>query len=81
MLNGNTGVMRSMMAELTDESNMARGFSFISVTWAVGSTLGFGILLAFFVLWLISGPPDSLLVVCYPGHKIVAKSLLTSFLG
>ncbi|KAI9452893.1 MFS general substrate transporter [Lactarius psammicola] len=40
MLNGNIGVMKSMMAELTDESNMARGFSLISVTWAVGSTIG-----------------------------------------
>ncbi|KAH8993668.1 major facilitator superfamily domain-containing protein, partial [Lactarius deliciosus] len=40
MLNGNIGVMKSMMAELTDETNMARGFSLIPVTWAVGSTLG-----------------------------------------
>ncbi|KAN0136102.1 Major facilitator superfamily domain containing protein [Lactarius tabidus] len=40
MLNGNTGVMKSMMAELTDESNMARGFSLIPVTWAIGGTLG-----------------------------------------
>jgi hypothetical protein len=41
MLNGNNGVMKSMMAELTDETNMARGFSLIPVTWAVGGTLGF----------------------------------------
>ncbi|KAH8989132.1 MFS general substrate transporter [Lactarius akahatsu] len=40
MLNGNIGVMKSMMAELTDETNMARGFSLIPVTWAVGSTIG-----------------------------------------
>ncbi|KAI9443935.1 MFS general substrate transporter [Lactarius indigo] len=40
MLNGNIGVMKSMMAELTDETNMARGFSLITVTWAVGSTIG-----------------------------------------
>ncbi|KAI9452891.1 MFS general substrate transporter [Lactarius psammicola] len=40
MLNGNTGVMRSMMAELTDESNVSRGFSLITVTWAVGCTIG-----------------------------------------
>ncbi|KAH9030864.1 major facilitator superfamily domain-containing protein [Lactarius deliciosus] len=40
MLNGNIGVMKSMMAELTDETNMARGFSLIPVTWAVGSTVG-----------------------------------------
>ncbi|KAN0136114.1 major facilitator superfamily [Lactarius tabidus] len=40
MLNGNVGVMKSMMAELTDETNMARGSSLIAVTWAVGGTLG-----------------------------------------
>ncbi|KAN0130269.1 major facilitator superfamily transporter [Lactarius tabidus] len=40
MLNGNIGVMKSMMAELTDETNMARGFSLVPLTWAVGSTVG-----------------------------------------
>ncbi|KAI9443932.1 MFS general substrate transporter [Lactarius indigo] len=40
ILNGNTGVMKSMMAELTDETNMAQGFSLITVTWAVGGTIG-----------------------------------------
>ncbi|KAH9026658.1 MFS general substrate transporter [Lactarius hengduanensis] len=40
MLNGNIGVMKSMMAELTDETNMARGFSLIPVTWAVGGAIG-----------------------------------------
>ncbi|KAH8985282.1 MFS general substrate transporter [Lactarius akahatsu] len=39
-LNGNVGVMKSMLAELTDETNMARGFSLIPVTWAVGGTIG-----------------------------------------
>jgi hypothetical protein len=51
MLNGNTGVMKSMMAELTDETNLARGFSLISMTWAVGGTIGFVILLLCVVLW------------------------------
>ncbi|KAF8265571.1 major facilitator superfamily domain-containing protein [Lactarius quietus] len=37
---GNAGVMKSMMAELTDETNMARGFALISVGWAVGGTIG-----------------------------------------
>jgi len=32
--------MKSMMAELTDETNLARGFSLIPVTWAIGGTLG-----------------------------------------
>ncbi|KAH8984553.1 MFS general substrate transporter [Lactarius hatsudake] len=36
MLNGNVSVMKSMMAELTDETNLARGSSLIQVTWAIG---------------------------------------------
>ena len=46
MLNGNVGVMKSMMAELTDETNMARGSSLIPVTWALGGTIGY---IAFFL--------------------------------
>jgi predicted MFS family arabinose efflux permease len=30
-LNGNIGVMRSMMAELTDETNQAQAFSFMQL--------------------------------------------------
>ena len=71
MLNGNVGVMKSMMAELTDETNMARGFSLISVTWAVGATLGYSISPLFFVLWLISDPLVPSLVECYRDHKII----------
>jgi|SRR6266702_44568 len=73
MLNGNIGVMKSMMAELTDETNMARGFSLLPVTWCVGGTIGFGISLLSFVLWLISGPLGPSLVVSYRGHKIVGQ--------
>ncbi|KAN0136115.1 major facilitator superfamily [Lactarius tabidus] len=40
MLNGNVGVMKSMVAELTDETNMARGSSLIPVIWAAGGTIG-----------------------------------------
>ncbi|KAI9439344.1 MFS general substrate transporter [Lactarius indigo] len=40
MVNGNVSVMKSMMAELTDETNVARGSSLIRVTWAVGGVLG-----------------------------------------
>ena len=56
MLNGNIGVMKSMMAELTDETNMARGFSLIPVTWAVGGTIGFSTSSFPFILWLIYEP-------------------------
>src|SRR6266702_450151 len=73
MLNGNMGVMKSMMAELTDESNVARGSSLISVTWAIGGVIGFGTSLLSFVLWLISGSPGPSLVVCYRGRKIVGQ--------
>ena len=41
---GNSGVMKSMMAELTDETNMARGFALISAAWAVGGTIGLHII-------------------------------------
>jgi hypothetical protein len=56
MLNGNTGIMKSMMAELTDETSMAQGFSLMPITWAIGSTIGFDLLLASFIIWLISEP-------------------------
>ena len=65
--------MKSMMAELTDETNMARGFSLISVTWAVGSTIGFDLSLLSLIHWLIPGPLGPSLVVRYHGHKIVGQ--------
>ncbi|RDX43402.1 MFS general substrate transporter [Lentinus brumalis] len=40
MLNGNTGVMKSMMGELTDSTNIAQGFAYIPVSWATGATIG-----------------------------------------
>lgn len=52
MLNGNIGVIKSMLAELTDETNMARGFSLIPVIWALGGTIGFGDIAYFLIGWL-----------------------------
>ncbi|KAH8993664.1 major facilitator superfamily transporter [Lactarius deliciosus] len=52
ILNGNTGILKSMMTELTDETNMAQGFSLITITWAVGSTIGP------FIGGVLSGPQD-----------------------
>ncbi|KAI0350597.1 MFS general substrate transporter [Trametes cingulata] len=40
LLNGNTGVMKSMMGEITDETNIARGFAWMPVAWSVGCTIG-----------------------------------------
>ncbi|EIN04047.1 MFS general substrate transporter [Punctularia strigosozonata HHB-11173 SS5] len=39
-LNGNTGVMKSMVCELTDPSNAAQAFALLPLTWAVGVTVG-----------------------------------------
>jgi hypothetical protein len=52
VLNGNLGVIKSMIAELTDETNVARGFSLLPMARAVGYIIGFGMLsisLPFFV--------------------------------
>jgi MFS family permease len=39
-LNGNTGVIKCMMSELTDETNMAQGVAWMPMVWAAGNTLG-----------------------------------------
>ncbi|KAI6032822.1 MFS general substrate transporter [Pisolithus orientalis] len=39
-LNGNIGVMKSMLGELTDSSNMAQGFALMPIMWSLGCTLG-----------------------------------------
>ncbi|KAF8640233.1 hypothetical protein AX16_010129 [Volvariella volvacea WC 439] len=40
VFNGNIGVSKSVMAELSDSTNMADAFSMIPLMWSVGSTLG-----------------------------------------
>lgn len=40
MLNGNVGVMKSMVAELTDSTNLAQAFAWIPIVWCFGATLG-----------------------------------------
>lgn len=39
-LDGNVGVVKTMLGELTDDSNRARAFSLFPVTWITGATLG-----------------------------------------
>ncbi|EJD06375.1 MFS general substrate transporter [Fomitiporia mediterranea MF3/22] len=39
-LNGYSGVIKGMMGEMTDPSNMAQAFAYIPVVWSVGATLG-----------------------------------------
>ena len=40
-LNGNMGVAKSMMAELTDSTNRAQVSGLIPMVWAVGATIGY----------------------------------------
>jgi len=44
-MKGNLGVVKCVMAELTDETNISRGFSFLLMTWAIGIVFGFVIFL------------------------------------
>ncbi|KAF9219758.1 MFS general substrate transporter [Gyrodon lividus] len=39
-LNGNIGVMKSMVAEITDSTNMAQAYGILPFSWAFGSTVG-----------------------------------------
>ncbi|KAG2057774.1 MFS general substrate transporter [Suillus hirtellus] len=39
-LNGNVGVMKTMMGELTDSTNMAQAFALIPIVWSIGGFIG-----------------------------------------
>ncbi|KAG1729767.1 MFS multidrug-resistance DHA1 sub-family [Suillus lakei] len=39
-LNGNTGVIRSMMIDITDSTNVAQAFGFLPLPWMTANTLG-----------------------------------------
>ncbi|KAF8630793.1 hypothetical protein AX15_002723 [Amanita polypyramis BW_CC] len=40
LLNGNIGVMKSVMGELLDTTNRVEGFSLLPAVWSVGATIG-----------------------------------------
>lgn len=40
-LNGNIGVIKSILGELTDETNVARAFAYQPIPWSSGSTIGY----------------------------------------
>ncbi|KAJ6468335.1 major facilitator superfamily domain-containing protein [Mycena sanguinolenta] len=40
LLNGNIGVMKSAMADLTDRSNRAEGYAYLPIVWAIGASIG-----------------------------------------
>ncbi|CCM04993.1 uncharacterized protein FIBRA_07191 [Fibroporia radiculosa] len=39
-LNGNIGVLKSMMAEITDSTNIAEAYAYLPISWMAGGTLG-----------------------------------------
>ncbi|KAF9468194.1 member of major facilitator superfamily multidrug-resistance, DHA1 sub-family [Collybia nuda] len=39
-LNGNIGVIKSMMAEMTDTTNIAQAYAYFPIAWCTGGTLG-----------------------------------------
>ncbi|KAH0832883.1 major facilitator superfamily domain-containing protein [Lanmaoa asiatica] len=39
-LNGNIGVMKSMMVEITDSTNLAQAYAYMPIAWSTGATLG-----------------------------------------
>ncbi|KAF9468193.1 member of major facilitator superfamily multidrug-resistance, DHA1 sub-family [Collybia nuda] len=39
-LNGNIGVIKSMMAEMTDSTNIAQVYAYMPIAWSTGGTLG-----------------------------------------
>ena len=39
-LNGNIGVLKSMIAEITDSTNLAQAYSYLPIAWSTGGTLG-----------------------------------------
>ncbi|PFH46778.1 hypothetical protein AMATHDRAFT_153861 [Amanita thiersii Skay4041] len=40
LLNGNIGVMKCVIGEITDSTNRAEGLAFLPVIWALGTTVG-----------------------------------------
>ncbi|KAF8557103.1 MFS multidrug-resistance DHA1 sub-family [Imleria badia] len=39
-LNGNIGVIKSMMVEITDSTNLAQAYAYMPIAWSTGFTLG-----------------------------------------
>ena len=42
---GNVGIVKSVLAEIADDSNVARAFSFLPLSFVVGQVIGFGLLI------------------------------------
>jgi hypothetical protein len=39
-LNGNIGVIKTIVVEITDPANLPQVYAFMPLTWSTGSTLG-----------------------------------------
>lgn len=39
-LNGNIGVLKSMVAEITDSTNIAQAYAYLPIAWATGQAVG-----------------------------------------
>ena len=50
-LKGSIGIVKCMTAELTDETNIARGFSLLPMTWAFGYVIGLAIFA--YISWFV----------------------------
>ena len=40
IVNGNVGVLKSVMGDMTDATNRAEAFKILPVSWSIGGTLG-----------------------------------------
>ncbi|KAI9453990.1 MFS general substrate transporter [Lactarius psammicola] len=78
-LKGNIGVLKSLMAELTDETNVAQGFSMLPAARALGYIIGFGTRRHLRSLILFLGCVVLLLVVSYPDRRIVGQIYSPTF--
>ena len=54
-LNGNIGVIKCMVAEITDHTNIADAYAYLPISWATGQALGYAQLHpAFRTNWLLN---------------------------
>jgi hypothetical protein len=56
-LNGNVGIVKSVLAEITDDSNVARAFSLLPLSFVIGQVIGFGLSITrLFLLLMVYRP-------------------------
>jgi hypothetical protein len=83
-MKGYVGVMKSMMAELTDETNIARGFSMLPVSYSLGYAIG-SVTPSAIRHYLTSSLNPRLLVLslgaCYHDRKIAGQASFRTLSG